>query len=47
MKELGPLVLPAPTEWELVTAMVFVPDDPWWEVRVFHARLYPARDRRV
>ncbi|MFE5586358.1 hypothetical protein [Kitasatospora sp. NPDC056531] len=35
---LGPLVLPAPTKRELVAALVSAPDDPWWEVRVLHAK---------
>jgi hypothetical protein len=43
--DLGPLVLPAPTKRELVAALVSSPDDPWWEARVLHAKLYPARDR--
>ncbi|MGW2376575.1 replication-relaxation family protein [Kitasatospora sp. NPDC001683] len=46
-KGLGPLVLPAPTKRELVAALVSVPDDPWWEARVLHAKLYPVRDRRA
>ncbi|MFJ1758651.1 replication-relaxation family protein [Kitasatospora sp. NPDC088134] len=46
-KDLGPLMLPAPTKRELVAALVSTPDDPWWEVRVLHAKLYPARYRRV
>ncbi|MFE5586350.1 hypothetical protein [Kitasatospora sp. NPDC056531] len=41
----GPLVLPAPTKRELVAALVSAPDDPWWEERVLHAKLYPAKDR--
>ncbi|MFJ4190597.1 hypothetical protein [Kitasatospora sp. NPDC089509] len=40
VKNLGPLVLPAPTKRELVAALVSTPDDPWWEVRVLHAKLY-------
>ncbi|MFF7459387.1 hypothetical protein [Kitasatospora sp. NPDC008115] len=44
-KELGPLVLPAPTRRERVTALVFAPDDPWWEERVRHTGLYPVKDR--
>ncbi|MFD7735760.1 replication-relaxation family protein [Kitasatospora phosalacinea] len=46
-EELGPLVLPVPTKRELVAALVSTPDDPWWEVRVLHARLYPAKGRKV
>ncbi len=42
-KDLGPLVLPVPTRRELVAALVAAPDDPWWEVRVLHAKFYPAR----
>ncbi|MFE6869302.1 ISL3 family transposase [Kitasatospora sp. NPDC057692] len=44
---LGPLMLPVPTKRELVAALVSTPDDPWWEDRVLHANLYPARGRRV
>ncbi|MFE5588060.1 hypothetical protein [Kitasatospora sp. NPDC056531] len=44
--ELGPLVLPAPTKRELVAALVFAPDDPWWEARVLHAKVFPAKDRK-
>ncbi|MEV7783491.1 hypothetical protein [Kitasatospora sp. NPDC088351] len=22
-----------------------VPDDPWWEARVVHAKIYPVEDR--
>nr|WP_280686306.1 replication-relaxation family protein [Kitasatospora sp. MAA19] len=47
VEELGPLVLPVPTKRELVAALVSAPDDPWWEDRVLHAKLYPVRDRRV
>lgn len=46
-KDLGPLKLPVPTKRELVAALVSTPDDPWWEERVLHAKLYPARGRRV
>ncbi|MFE0462558.1 hypothetical protein ACFW1A_25215 [Kitasatospora sp. NPDC058965] len=46
-KDLGPLVLPVPTKRELVAALASTPDDPWWEDRVLHAKLYPARGRRV
>ncbi|MER6366616.1 hypothetical protein [Kitasatospora sp. NPDC001527] len=46
-EELGLLVLPAPTRREQVAALVSAPDDPWWEDRVLHAKLYPARGRRV
>ncbi|MFF4384913.1 hypothetical protein [Kitasatospora sp. NPDC001547] len=28
-------------------ALVSVPDDPWWEDRLLHAKLYPAKGRRV
>ncbi|WP_035791295.1 hypothetical protein [Kitasatospora mediocidica] len=44
-QELRPLVLPAPTKREQMAALVFAPDDPWWEVRMLHTRLYPLRDR--
>lgn len=27
-------------------ALVCAPDDPWWEDRVLHAKLYPAKGRR-
>ncbi|MFJ9777879.1 replication-relaxation family protein [Kitasatospora sp. NPDC101157] len=47
VKDLGPLVLPAPTKREQVAALVSTPDDPWWEDRLLHAKLYPARGRRV
>ncbi|MFE5586348.1 hypothetical protein [Kitasatospora sp. NPDC056531] len=43
---LGPLVLPAPTKRELVAALVSASDDPWWEERVLHAKLFPAKDRK-
>ncbi|MER7757787.1 hypothetical protein [Kitasatospora sp. NPDC097643] len=46
-EDLGPLVLPVPTQRELVAALVSAPDDPWWEDRVLHAKVYPARGRRV
>ncbi|WP_157881944.1 hypothetical protein [Kitasatospora aureofaciens] len=46
IKDLGPLVLPAPTKRELVAALVSTPDDPWWEDRVLHAKLLPSRGRR-
>ncbi|MET8629568.1 hypothetical protein ABZW30_38545 [Kitasatospora sp. NPDC004669] len=46
-EELGPLVLPAQTDRELVAALVSAPDDPWWEARVLHAKLHPVRDRRA
>ncbi|TYC66578.1 hypothetical protein EH183_42065 [Streptomyces sp. CB01881] len=42
---LGPLVLPAPTERELVAAPASAPGDPWWEARVLHAELCPVRGR--
>ncbi|MFF3116175.1 hypothetical protein ACFVSN_44185 [Kitasatospora sp. NPDC057904] len=44
---LGPLMLPVPTKRELVAALVSAPDDPWWEDRVLHAKLYPVKGRRV
>ncbi|MFJ2864112.1 hypothetical protein [Kitasatospora sp. NPDC087314] len=47
VEELGPLVLPVPTKRELVAALVSAPDDPWWEARVLHARLCPAKDRKA
>ncbi|MFB7669133.1 hypothetical protein ACFC1R_35340 [Kitasatospora sp. NPDC056138] len=40
-KDLGPLVLPAPTKREQLAALVSAPDDPLWEVRVLRAKLYP------
>jgi hypothetical protein len=43
----GPLVLPALTKRGLVAALVSAPDDPWWEARVLHAKLHPAKDRKV
>ncbi|MFH8385857.1 hypothetical protein ACH4E7_33880 [Kitasatospora sp. NPDC018058] len=46
-RDSGPLVLLAPTKRELAAALVSAPDDPWWEVRVLHAKLYPVKDRRV
>ncbi|MGK4586003.1 hypothetical protein [Kitasatospora sp. HPMI-4] len=45
VEELGLLVLPVPTKREPVAGLVCAPDDPWWEARVLHARLYPAKDR--
>ncbi|MFB8262402.1 hypothetical protein [Kitasatospora purpeofusca] len=47
VEDLGPLVLPAPTKREQVAALVSTPDDPWWEDRLLHAKLYPAKGRRV
>ncbi|MET8704333.1 replication-relaxation family protein [Kitasatospora sp. NPDC004723] len=44
-KELGPLVLPAPTKRELLVARFSAPPDRWWEDRVRHAELYPVKDR--
>ncbi|MEU9077010.1 replication-relaxation family protein [Kitasatospora sp. NPDC048538] len=46
-QELGPLVLPVPTKREQMAALVSTPDDPWWEDRVLHAKLCPAKSRRV
>ncbi|WP_159028405.1 hypothetical protein [Kitasatospora sp. MY 5-36] len=43
-KELGPLVLPAPTRRELLAARFSAPADPWWQERLLHAELYPVRD---
>ncbi|MFH9355135.1 hypothetical protein [Kitasatospora sp. NPDC017646] len=40
-------LLPAPTKRERVAALVSAPDDPWWEERVLHAMLYPAKGRWV
>ncbi|MEV8328071.1 hypothetical protein [Kitasatospora sp. NPDC056731] len=40
------MVLPVPMKRELVAVLVSVPDDLWWEARVLHARLYPAKDCR-
>ncbi|RKE16775.1 hypothetical protein BX266_0001 [Streptomyces sp. TLI_171] len=45
VQDLGPLMLPVPSRRELVAALVSVPDELWWEVRVLHARLYPATSR--
>ncbi|MDH6137984.1 hypothetical protein P3T37_007427 [Kitasatospora sp. MAA4] len=42
-KDLGPLVLPAPTKREVVAALVSAPDDPWWEIRQRNARGYLNR----
>ncbi|MFE7529365.1 replication-relaxation family protein [Kitasatospora sp. NPDC057542] len=47
VKDLGPLVLPAPTKREQVAALVSTLDDPWWEDRLLHAKLYPAKGRRL
>ncbi|MFD5559048.1 hypothetical protein [Kitasatospora griseola] len=44
-KGLGPLVLPVPTRREQMAALVSTPADPWWDVRVPHAKLYPAKER--
>ncbi|ROR35885.1 replication-relaxation family protein [Kitasatospora cineracea] len=44
-KRLGPLVLPAPTKREQMAALVSTPADPWWDVRVLHAKIYPVKDR--
>ncbi|MGW2402768.1 replication-relaxation family protein [Kitasatospora sp. NPDC001664] len=44
-QELGPLVLPLPTLRETLAARVSTPADPWWNLRVQHATLYPAKDR--
>ncbi|MFJ3791446.1 hypothetical protein [Kitasatospora sp. NPDC090091] len=38
-------MLPAPTKREQVAALVSVPDDPLWEARVRHAKLYPVKGR--
>ncbi|WP_407991992.1 hypothetical protein [Kitasatospora sp. CMC57] len=46
-KELGSLVLPAPTKREQMAALLSTPDDPWWDVRVLHAKLHPVKDRRA
>ncbi|MFE4977701.1 hypothetical protein ACFRAR_37045 [Kitasatospora sp. NPDC056651] len=40
-------MLPVPPKRELVAALVSTPDDPWWEDRVLHAKLDPARSRRA
>lgn len=29
------------------TEQVSTTDDPWWETRVLHAKLYPAKDRKA
>ncbi|WP_354645236.1 hypothetical protein [Kitasatospora camelliae] len=44
-KELGPLVLPAPTRRELMAARISAPADPWWKDRLRHAELYPVKNR--
>ncbi|MFI8085888.1 replication-relaxation family protein [Kitasatospora sp. NPDC086009] len=44
-KKRGPLVLPLPTLRETLAARVSNPSDPWWNLRVQHATLYPAKDR--
>ncbi len=44
-KELGPLMLPLPTLREQLAARVSTPADPWWNLRVQHATLYPAKER--
>ncbi|MGC0319196.1 hypothetical protein [Kitasatospora acidiphila] len=36
-----------PPDLEQVLALVSAPDDPWWEERVLHAKLYPVKDRGV
>ncbi|MFE4397909.1 MULTISPECIES: hypothetical protein [Streptomycetaceae] len=38
-------MLQVPTKRELVAVLVSAPDDPWWEVRVLHAKLYQAKNR--
>ncbi|WP_277347313.1 hypothetical protein [Streptomyces sp. CB01881] len=38
-------MLPAPTKREQVAALVSAPNDPWWQDRVRHARLYPVKAR--
>ncbi|WP_369185865.1 hypothetical protein [Streptomyces sp. Y1] len=40
-------MLPVPTKREQMAALVSTPDDPWWEDRVLHAKLYPAKGRLV
>ncbi|MFI5534213.1 hypothetical protein ACIA8O_37325 [Kitasatospora sp. NPDC051853] len=45
-KKLGRLVLPLPTLREQLAARVSTPADPWWQLRVQYATLYPAKDRR-
>ncbi|MGW2402471.1 replication-relaxation family protein [Kitasatospora sp. NPDC001664] len=45
-KKLGPLMLPLPTLREQLAARVSPPADQWWDLRVQHATLYPAKDRR-
>ncbi|KJS53271.1 hypothetical protein VM98_26245 [Streptomyces rubellomurinus subsp. indigoferus] len=47
VEDLGPLVLPVPTKREQMAALVSTPDDPWWQDRVLHAKLYPAKGRLV
>ncbi|MET8624744.1 hypothetical protein ABZW30_13460 [Kitasatospora sp. NPDC004669] len=37
-------MVPAPTKCEQVAAPVSAPDDPWWEARLLHAKLYPVKD---
>ncbi|MFJ8444382.1 replication-relaxation family protein [Kitasatospora griseola] len=38
-----PLILPQPTARELRQAKKIRPDDPWWDIRLIHARKYPNR----
>ncbi|MGY0466552.1 hypothetical protein ACW14Y_40775 [Kitasatospora sp. cg17-2] len=40
-------MLPAPTRREQMAALVSTPDDLWWEDRVLHAKLHPAKGRWV
>ncbi|MFJ9448574.1 hypothetical protein ACIRRH_43290 [Kitasatospora sp. NPDC101235] len=40
---LGRLLLPKPTPREERRARKEKPDDPWWEIRLIHARKYPNR----
>ncbi|WP_257033214.1 hypothetical protein [Streptomyces sp. 1331.2] len=38
-------MLPVPTRREQMAALVCAPDDLWWEERLLHAKLYPAKGR--
>ncbi|MFJ3794242.1 replication-relaxation family protein [Kitasatospora sp. NPDC090091] len=44
-QSLGPLMLPLPTKREQMAALVSPPTDRWWQDRLRHAKLYPAKDR--
>ncbi|MEW1913855.1 hypothetical protein AB0442_36435 [Kitasatospora sp. NPDC085895] len=40
-----PIILPMPTAREMRRARKEKPDDPWWEMRLRHAREHPGRPR--